>query len=862
MSLAYNHKNTDEIAFGCYNGRVGWVDTKQHPKVATSNLSSVEFSHHEPVVDLFWLSSKLNNEFVTCSTDGQICWWDNRKMEKPTDRTYISEYDQGKTEEGLPVKIVGGTSMEFIPDHGPKYLLGTEKGSIMNVTKKNKKSAEVGFNTSYGLQMGRHLGPVYSIKRNPFNYKYFLSVGDWSVSIWEEEMRTPIMRTRYHSSYLTDGCWAPQRPGVFFVTRKDGWLDIWDYYYRQNEVAFSHKVSNASLTAIKLNTVTGTNMIGLTHPDVGKYAAIGDNNGTITLLELCQSLYEPQFQEKEIITEIFEREKKREEHLKGQRARFEKKKVNEAAEIEAKRKAAEAAAKVDVNKQMSEVQDKFEKNLKKAADELYKVYLNDKEMTTLLAERLAHAGERKATKNVNQAEQVIKVKPNLPSDYDKKANELTLGESVYSDVGKATIISTFIAISSDTCLVQAHRLGDAGKEVCKLIHWKCTSPATEKEIFSFDRPVEWNAANKDKKASEIEQFVYLFIDYQDRVIGIEKFGKIVQLEGEISKGVPLKNPVIIGECYVPDKCGAAISKDRKSLYYIDREDPAAIWKHNLQTGARVRFLGTEGQGGHDISGFCLMNEETLFISFKNFKVARFDMNKKNFERAILFDSCPLFVTSFLNHVAVVGDLKDKGRERVATHEIILLDSELREVGRFDLKGYGPVVHMSMKMSVGRFPIIFFGTGKELFALKANKDGVMTRLALDVDLKKLRTDGILNTFKIYNSSVFVSDRGGLLFSQVKGSVDDMKKMEDLADHLEEMDDAKREKEDQMVDDRAKQREAEKQAADLEAAKKAKEQAEAALKREAELKKELDRLNKPVSFTKPELIYQKVNGNRVF
>lgn len=52
------------------------------------------------------------------------------------------------------------------------------------------------------------------------------------------------------------------------------------------------------------------------------------------------------------------------------------------------------------------------------------------------------------------------------------------------------------------------------------------------------------------------------------------------------------------------------------------------------------------------------------------------------------------------------------------------------------------------------------------------------------------------------------------------------------------------------------------ADLEAAKKAKEQAEAALKREAELKKELDRLNKPVSFTKPELIYQKVNGNQPF
>jgi hypothetical protein len=30
--------------------------------------------------------------------------------------------------------------------------------------------------------------------------------------------------------------------GVFFVTRMDGVVDIWDYFYRQNEVAYSHKV--------------------------------------------------------------------------------------------------------------------------------------------------------------------------------------------------------------------------------------------------------------------------------------------------------------------------------------------------------------------------------------------------------------------------------------------------------------------------------------------------------------------------------------------------------------------------------------------------------------------------------------------
>ena len=127
---------------------------------------------------------------------------------------------------------MGSTSLEFVPDYGPKYLVGTEKGSLILATKKPKKKVEINYSSSFGLKTGRHLGPIYNIKRNPFNYRYFMSVADWSVNLWEEEVRTPIMKTCYHNSYLTDGCWSPVRPGLFFVTRRDGWLDIWDYFYR------------------------------------------------------------------------------------------------------------------------------------------------------------------------------------------------------------------------------------------------------------------------------------------------------------------------------------------------------------------------------------------------------------------------------------------------------------------------------------------------------------------------------------------------------------------------------------------------------------------------------------------------------
>lgn len=60
-----------------------------------------------------------------------------------------------------------------------------------------------------------------------------------AVALWHV---VPAVPPQYHSAYLTSGCFSPTRAGVFFVTRMDGVVDIWDYFYRQNEVAYSHKV--------------------------------------------------------------------------------------------------------------------------------------------------------------------------------------------------------------------------------------------------------------------------------------------------------------------------------------------------------------------------------------------------------------------------------------------------------------------------------------------------------------------------------------------------------------------------------------------------------------------------------------------
>jgi len=50
------------------------------------------------------------------------------------------------------------------------------------------------------------------------------------------------MWSPYHKAYLTDGCWSPTRPGVFYVTKMDGTLDIWDLVFKQKSPTITLQV--------------------------------------------------------------------------------------------------------------------------------------------------------------------------------------------------------------------------------------------------------------------------------------------------------------------------------------------------------------------------------------------------------------------------------------------------------------------------------------------------------------------------------------------------------------------------------------------------------------------------------------------
>jgi len=305
-SLEYNPKDPHVCVGGSYNGLICTFDTRKGPSPV--ELSLIEKSHRDPVYDVAWLAGKTAFECASTSTDGQVLWWDIRKPE-PIDQLFLED----KTP-GLDGRLMGGVSMEY-STAGGKFLVGTEQGKIVSCNRKAKNPADRIGGTYEG-----HCGPVYALQRNSFFPKYFLTIGDWTVRLWNEEIRHPIMTSKYFKNYVLDAQWSPTRPGVFVATKMDGTLDVWDFFYKQNDPTLSLQVDDDGLFTVNVQ-------------EQGQFLATGSVDGSVYLLELCQGLTVMQNNEKIAISQMLERETQREKNLavRAKELRQKEKKAQESA---------------------------------------------------------------------------------------------------------------------------------------------------------------------------------------------------------------------------------------------------------------------------------------------------------------------------------------------------------------------------------------------------------------------------------------------------------------------------------------------------------------------------------------------------
>ncbi|KAH6589670.1 hypothetical protein BASA61_005550 [Batrachochytrium salamandrivorans] len=328
------------------------------PVVKYSVASSIETGHRSCVTDIHWLPHNFelssngglvengengHKQLVSSSLDGTVSFWDLRYKKdwksldlawRPFLRIPISSFDNMFDYSLIKVSIrpfitaapkpaSADISLRDPPSSADrerekdksktpplknwtsKFYCATEEGDLVyadwiaeKTTEEKVSRVESTFST--------HHGPISDLQRSPFFPDILLSVGGWSFSIWKEKLIFgPLLSSVPASSYLLSGCWSPTRPGVFFIGRADGVLEVWDLLDTSHAPSTTQTITSTAISCLQIHQYGGRS------GDGQQFLAVGDDSGTLHIIEIPKKLQRQSKNEKSVITSLFEREARR-----------------------------------------------------------------------------------------------------------------------------------------------------------------------------------------------------------------------------------------------------------------------------------------------------------------------------------------------------------------------------------------------------------------------------------------------------------------------------------------------------------------------------------------------------------------------
>ncbi|KAJ3138701.1 WD repeat-containing protein 63 [Geranomyces variabilis] len=336
-------------------------------------VSSIELSHRGPISDIDWLPKQMelghngelvekpehgHRELVTASADGQVAFWDTRfKKElkaldlvwRPFLRVPLSAMDntfdysltkvsikrmQSEKGPAASAASVDGTDKadSKAETFASKFFCATEEGDLIYADWiAEKASEEKASRVEHAINY--HFGAMSDLHRSPFFPDILLSVGGWSFHIWREGVTTgPLLSAAPSSAYVICGRWSPTRPGVFYISKYDGSVEVWDLLDRSHSPSSVQNISGTAISYMAIRQYPGKS---LAH---NQFIAAGDDEGTLHILEVPRNLTKPSKNEKAFVRGFFDREVRRLGYGKGrkefrakERAAFEQASLESAA---------------------------------------------------------------------------------------------------------------------------------------------------------------------------------------------------------------------------------------------------------------------------------------------------------------------------------------------------------------------------------------------------------------------------------------------------------------------------------------------------------------------------------------------------
>jgi hypothetical protein len=68
-----------------------------------------------------------------------------------------------------------------------------------------------------------------------------------------------LLQTKSFSKIITDAEWSPSRPGVFFISKADGTIDIWDLLDRTHAPILTQSISIHKISFINVRAISRNN---------------------------------------------------------------------------------------------------------------------------------------------------------------------------------------------------------------------------------------------------------------------------------------------------------------------------------------------------------------------------------------------------------------------------------------------------------------------------------------------------------------------------------------------------------------------------------------------------------------------------
>ncbi|NXP00041.1 WDR63 protein, partial [Certhia brachydactyla] len=260
-------------------------------------------------LDLYWKPRiKINLRERDTNTEygpTRICLKELQYRYKPTGKAKSLSALRAPIKESpcTEMSVSSSKNLEVLENISTDFFAGNEDGEIVysDWKKKIDTNSAKPVSEKHSQKYALHTEPINTLQQSPFFKDIFLSIGGQKFAIWKEGVTNgPILQSSCSAGRYTAGQWSLTRPGVFFIGRDNGNIDIWDLLKKTHEPSHFQNISKSIITFISPSSASAEQ----------HFLAVSDNSGVLHILEICQTLCHPSSNEHANILTYFEREVK------------------------------------------------------------------------------------------------------------------------------------------------------------------------------------------------------------------------------------------------------------------------------------------------------------------------------------------------------------------------------------------------------------------------------------------------------------------------------------------------------------------------------------------------------------------------